>query len=79
MGATGIEEGQRVRGKAGTNKLVPTLVRTVLAEAIELYEFYHKRSICSHFYLSVLIGARIGMATCWVSAPRHVTSAERRR
>ena len=31
--------------------------RPVLAEAIELY---HKRSICSHFHLSVLIGARIG-------------------
>ena len=31
--------------------------KPVLAEAIELY---HKRSICSHFHLSVLIGARIG-------------------
>ena len=31
--------------------------KPVLAEAIELYP---KRSICSHFHLSVLIGARIG-------------------
>ena len=31
--------------------------KPVLAEAIELY---HKRSIFSHFHLSVLIGARIG-------------------